>query len=72
MYENVIAQILVHLAKRPKTIVPFVVAPRNKLEGLKKNSQIRFMMKERYLEESNILSWGESTSLPSTSPPTTK
>ena len=70
--QYVIAQILVHLAKRPKTIVPFVVAPGNKLKDLKKNSQIRFMMKEGYLKDSNILSWGTLTPLPSASPPPTE
>ena len=58
--QYVIAKILVHLAKKQKCIVPFVVAPRDKckLGRLKENSQIRFMIAKCGLKERNILTWG--------------
>ena len=72
--QYVIAKVLVDLAKKTKCVVPFVVAPRDKLKlgRLKDNSQIRFVMKMGWLKERNILSWGESTSLPSAYQPSTE
>lgn len=66
----VIAQILAHLVaecgeEQPKSIVPFVIGPDEdkKLCSLRKTAQIRFMTKEGYLEENNVLSWKELASL---------
>ena len=63
--QYVIAQILVHLKEpnAPKCVVPFVVT-QGKPEGSKENAQIRFMIDSHRLDKRNILSWGESTSLP--------
>ncbi len=62
--QYVIAQILARLVaedrdERPKSIVPFVVAPEGKkLASLRNTAQIKFMIDQKYLKESNILSWG--------------
>ena len=58
--QYVIARILVDLvSKGRKSIVPFVVAPEGKkLASLRNTAQIKFMIDQKYLKESNILSWG--------------
>ena len=77
----VIAQILVDLVaedeRPPKTVVPFVVAPRCKRrKSLENTAQFRFMTGypdgKPYLKKSNILSWEELTSPPYVRPPSTE
>lgn len=47
----------VHRSKRRKSIVPFIVANRKKLDSIRNDAQVEFMVHQGWLKEDNILSW---------------
>ena len=59
--QYVLARILVDLlpGHRNKGVVPFIVGHPDKLASLKKTSQVRFMCREGWLTEENVMSWDD-------------
>lgn len=46
-----------HKGKGKKQIVPFIVANKKKLYGVRNDAQVEFMIHKGWLKEDNILSW---------------
>ena len=55
MRQCVTATILLQLSGENKAVIPFVVGDR--VEYLKKTSQVRFMINQGWLKETNVLDW---------------
>ena len=55
MRQYVTATILMQLSGENKAVIPFVVGDR--VEYLKKTSQVRFMINQCWLKETNVLDW---------------
>ena len=55
--QYVMAIILVDINDVKKKVVPFVVGNQGRLNSIKNTCQVRFMIDQGWLEESNILSW---------------
>ena len=55
--QYVMATILLDINDAKKKIVPFVVGNQGRLNSIKNTCQVRFMIDQGWLEESNILSW---------------
>lgn len=55
--QYVTATILVDLTSIKKNVVPFVVGESSKLDSIRNNAQISFMIDQGWLKEKNILSW---------------
>ena len=55
MRQYVTATILLQLSGENKAVIPFVVGDR--VEYLKKTSQVRFMINQGWLKETNVLDW---------------
>ena len=55
--QYVMATILVDINDAKKKIVPFVVGNQGRLNSIKNTCQVRFMIDQGWLEESNIMSW---------------
>ena len=51
----VLAKMLVKMMQKPHIVVPFIVG--NKVEDLMKKEQVRFLIEEGWLKDSNVLSW---------------
>lgn len=59
--QYVMARILIEMQGTFRRVVPFVVG--NEAEALLKNSQVRFMIKQGWLREANILQWSDIEAL---------
>ena len=59
--QYVMARILLKLREDNRKVVPFVVS--DDRESIKKTLQVRFMQKQRWLREANILQWSDIEAL---------
>ena len=55
--QYVTATILLDLTSQTKRIVPFIISNKGNLCSVKNTAQVKFMLDQGWLKESNILSW---------------
>ncbi len=61
--EYVMANILLDLNGNDKKVVPFLVVDEKKHSSVMRHGQVQFMISQEWLDEKNVLTWGDIRSL---------